>query len=201
MDLPIVGPYFFAFILIWTYMRHYINLCIIYSMLPLPLPDLTRWLVSLLPVFIATNPSASPFLEKIQQPVFPRWNSQFASVGPYELNWDTQQYKCWIAQWITCGLLVALQSVNLFWLFFIVRIAYRFVLTDQAVDERSEAESEDEEVPIQKVKSAQADEARTPEPPTMMLNGAPMAPSGNDLGGKRPQPTTSPPRKKTAKSR
>jgi acyl-CoA-dependent ceramide synthase len=74
-------------------------------------------------------------------------SSQFATVGPYELNWETQQYKCWISQWITFGLLAALQSVNIFWLVLILRILWRVVKTLGQVreDERSEYDSEDEE--------------------------------------------------------
>ena len=33
-------------------------------------------------------------------------------IGPYELNWETEQYKCWIAQYITFGLLASLQAEN-----------------------------------------------------------------------------------------
>jgi acyl-CoA-dependent ceramide synthase len=74
-------------------------------------------------------------------------SSQFATIGPYELNWETQQYKCWISQWITFGLLAALQSVNIFWLVLILRILWRVIKTLGQVreDERSEYDSEDEE--------------------------------------------------------
>ena len=72
--------------------------------------------------------------------------AEFASVGPYTLNWDTQQYKCWISQWITFLLLTALQAVNLFWLFFIIRILWRVLRTmgEETVDERSEYDSDEE---------------------------------------------------------
>lgn len=70
----------------------------------------------------------------------------FKTVGPYELNWDTQQYKCWISQYITFSLLASLQAVNLFWWFFICRIAYRFIVFSTADDDRSEYEPTDEEV-------------------------------------------------------
>jgi very-long-chain ceramide synthase len=89
---------------VWGYLRHYINLRILYSI----------------------------------------W-TEFSTVGPFELNWDTQQYKCWISQYITFALLAALQAVNLIWWFYICRIAYRFVVLNVAEDERSEyEESEDE---------------------------------------------------------
>lgn len=104
VDSPIVGPYFFIFMCIWGYLRHFINLKILYSIL-----------------------------------------TEFRTVGPFELNWDTQQYKCWISQYITFSLLAALQAVNLFWWFFICRIAYRFIVYKDADDDRSEYEpSEDE---------------------------------------------------------
>jgi acyl-CoA-dependent ceramide synthase len=45
---------------------------------------------------------------------------------------------------ITLTLLSALQSLNLFWLFFILRIAYRFVVHNVAKDDRSEDETETE---------------------------------------------------------
>ncbi|KAF2267576.1 longevity assurance proteins LAG1/LAC1 [Lojkania enalia] len=107
IDSPITGPYFFTFMCIWGYLRHYINLKILYSIF-----------------------------------------TEFSTVGPFELNWETQQYKCWISQYITFVLLAALQAVNLIWWFYICRIAYRFVATwgEVAEDERSEyEESENEE--------------------------------------------------------
>ena len=100
-----MGPYFAFFACVWIYMRHYLNLRILWSVL-----------------------------------------NEFVTVGPYELNWETQQYKCWISQYITFGLLSALQALNLFWLFYILRIAYRFVVYRVAEDEREEGEGEDEEV-------------------------------------------------------
>jgi very-long-chain ceramide synthase len=67
-------------------------------------------------------------------------------VGPFELNWDTQQYKCWISQYITFALLASLQAVNLFWLFLILRIAKNFVFSSVDLkDERSEDEEDEEE--------------------------------------------------------
>ncbi|KAH9866275.1 hypothetical protein J1614_008841 [Plenodomus biglobosus] len=105
LDSPVVGPYFFVFMCIWGYTRHYLNLKILYSIL-----------------------------------------TTFKTVGPFELNWVTQQYKCWISQYITFSLLAALQAVNLFWWFFICRIAYRFVVFRDADDDRSEYEPTDDEV-------------------------------------------------------
>ncbi|USP78359.1 acyl-CoA-dependent ceramide synthase [Curvularia clavata] len=105
IDSPIVGPYFFVFMVVWGYTRHYINLKIIWSIL-----------------------------------------TTFKTVGPFELNWETQQYKCWISQYITFALLASLQAVNLFWWFFICRIAYRFVVYKDADDDRSEYSATEEEI-------------------------------------------------------
>lgn len=68
----------------------------------------------------------------------------FQTVGPFDLNWDTQQYKCWISQYITFALLACLQSLNLFWLFFVVKIAVNVVFSDVVKDVRSDDEEEEE---------------------------------------------------------
>jgi acyl-CoA-dependent ceramide synthase len=90
---------------VWAYLRHYLNLKIIWSIL-----------------------------------------TTFKTVGPYELNWDTQQYKCWISQYITLALMASLQAINLFWFFLICRIAVRFIVAGDAEDDRSEYEPSEEEV-------------------------------------------------------
>ncbi|KAI1268529.1 TLC domain-containing protein [Xylariaceae sp. FL1019] len=110
IDHWLVGPYFFVFMCVWTYLRHFLNLSFIWSLF-----------------------------------------TEFKTVGPYELNWETEQYKCDIAFVITFALLASLQALNLFWMFFIVRIAYRFVVYQTADDDRSEAEeSELEEMEREK---------------------------------------------------
>ncbi|KAF3012954.1 hypothetical protein E8E14_001143 [Neopestalotiopsis sp. 37M] len=110
LDSSIMGPYFAVFVCSWVYLRHFLNLKIIWSIL-----------------------------------------TEFTYVGPFELNWETQQYKCRLSQVITFSLLAALQALNLFWLFFIVRIAYRFVTQNVAEDDRSEADdSEIDEVEAKK---------------------------------------------------
>ncbi|KAK4695803.1 hypothetical protein P7C71_g2013, partial [Lecanoromycetidae sp. Uapishka_2] len=68
----------------------------------------------------------------------------FATVGPFELNWDTQQYKCWISQYITFTLLLLLQSLNIFWLVFVLKVAWRIVFEKVATDVRSDDEDESE---------------------------------------------------------
>ena len=104
MNSPITGPFLVMFVFVWTYLRHYINLKILWSVL-----------------------------------------TEFKTVGPWELNWVTQQYKCWISQPIVFILIGALQLVNLYWLFLILRVLARYVFTKEAKDERSDDEDEDEE--------------------------------------------------------
>lgn len=70
----------------------------------------------------------------------------FADVGPFELDWDTQQYKCWISQYIAFGLLAALQGLNLFWLFFVLRIAYNIIFNSVVQDVRSDDEDSEAEM-------------------------------------------------------
>lgn len=71
--------------------------------------------------------------------------TEFETVGDFTLNWETQQYKCRLAQYITFGLIAALQLVNVYWLVLIIRIAYRYVFQNIQKDERSEDEDEEEE--------------------------------------------------------
>jgi acyl-CoA-dependent ceramide synthase len=97
-----VGAFFGLNIGVWVYLRHYLNLRIIFSLL-----------------------------------------NEFQNVGPYELNWETQQYKCWISNIIAFVLLSALQALNTFWLFCLLRSAYRFVVHNIAKDDRSDDEEED----------------------------------------------------------
>jgi acyl-CoA-dependent ceramide synthase len=66
--------------------------------------------------------------------------TEYKTVGPYALNWETEQYKCLLANVITLALLAMLQALNLFWLFWIVRSAYRLVVHKIAKDERSDGE-------------------------------------------------------------
>jgi acyl-CoA-dependent ceramide synthase len=137
--LWITPPYFALFIAVWAYLRHYINITILMSLLP---------------------------------------NGQFQTVGPYDLNWDTQQYKCWISQVITFGLLAVLQAVNIFWFVLIIRILYRLLVTSEAKDERSDDE-EEETQPL-----AGASEMSTPQ---VTLNGEPFSPieaPGTGISGK-----------------
>ena len=104
LDSPITVPYFSFFIGIWIYLRHYLNIVILASVI---LP----------------------------------WGA-FTHVGSFTLDWETQQYKCWISQWITFALLAILQVINLLWLFFILRVAYNVVAKELVTDVRSDDEGE-----------------------------------------------------------
>lgn len=104
LNSPFVVPFFIIFIAAWIYLRHYLNIIILWSVL-----------------------------------------TEFSKVGPYELNFSTGQYKCWISQPIVFTLIAALQLVNLYWLFLILRILYRVVFQNIVKDERSDSESDEEE--------------------------------------------------------
>lgn len=97
MDHPLVAPYFGFFICTWIYLRHYLNLRILYS----------------------------EFYE-------------FKTVGPYELDWETEQYKSPPSHYISTALLASLQGLNLFWLFYIIKTAYRFYFLNSHEDVRSD---------------------------------------------------------------
>jgi very-long-chain ceramide synthase len=116
IDSIFTPPYFVSFMVIWAYLRHFINLRILYSLFPYDLP------------FIPTPAN------------------EFATVGNYTLDFSTQQYKCWISQIITFCLLAALQAVNVFWFFLICRILFRLVWRGVQKDERSDDEDDDEEI-------------------------------------------------------
>jgi very-long-chain ceramide synthase len=66
--------------------------------------------------------------------------NEFKTVGPYELNWATEQYKCDISHYISTALLASLQLLNIFWLYYILRIAFRIVWFNVVEDERSDDE-------------------------------------------------------------
>jgi very-long-chain ceramide synthase len=104
LDSELTGPFFVTFIGVWVYMRHYLNLKILYSIL-----------------------------------------TEFATAGPFELDWATEQYKCWISQAITFALLLALQAVNVYWLVLIIRVGIRYVFTNVTKDDRSDDEDEDDD--------------------------------------------------------
>lgn len=100
--------------------------------------------------------------------------TEFRTVGPFELNWETQQYKCWISQYITFALLASLQAVNLFWLFLILRILANYVFNNVKKDERSDDEDEEEEVePETKALATGIDAGQENKAPEVLVNGQP----------------------------
>lgn len=100
--------------------------------------------------------------------------TEFRTVGPFELNWETQQYKCWISQYITFALLASLQAVNLFWLFLILRILANYLFNNVKKDERSDDEDEEEEVePETKALATGVDAGQENKAPQVFVNGQP----------------------------
>lgn len=83
---------------------------------------------------------------------------EFKTVGPYELNWETEQYKCALSHYISLVLLASLQGLNLFWLWAILRIAYRFVFLNALDDDRSD--NDDNELAEEQRLDALARQAR-----------------------------------------
>jgi len=118
LDFWITGPYFVMFLCIWAYLRHYINLLVLKTLLP---------------------PGRIPYTN-IR-------TGEFATVGPYELNWELQQYKSSVSQPMVFLLLASLQTINIIWFFLLVRIALRYLIKGEQKDERSEDEAEEEEMP------------------------------------------------------
>ena len=99
-----VGPYFALCIGMWVYLRHYLNLRILYSLL---------------------------------------W--EYRTVGPYGMDWEAGQYKGVLSNVVTFMLLASLQALNLFWLYCLLRAAYKLAVLNIAKDDRSD-DDEDEEV-------------------------------------------------------
>ena len=64
-------------------------------------------------------------------------------MGLWVLDWDKQYYKCWISQYVTFGLLSIIQSLDLYWLYLILRIAARIINGGEQKDDR-EDDDEDE---------------------------------------------------------
>jgi acyl-CoA-dependent ceramide synthase len=153
VDSMFTGPYFFVFMCAWVYLRHYLNLRIIFSLF-----------------------------------------TEFRTVGPFELNWETGQYKCTLAQVITLTLLASLQALNLFWLFFIIRIAYRFVVHRTADDDRSEAE-ESELEELEKKKEVLKELTEKSEASPLLVKDY----TNGDLQAKRNVAVASPSKRKSAR--
>ncbi|KAJ5889798.1 hypothetical protein N7504_010608 [Penicillium tannophilum] len=109
----LIIPFYTLNVFAWIYLRHYLNLRVLYSLL-----------------------------------------TEFRTIGPYELNWETQQYKCWISNIITFALLAMLQSLNLFWLYCLGRSSWKFLSTGEKKDDRSDDSEPEEDAQVQQNGSA-----------------------------------------------
>ncbi|PBP21398.1 TLC domain-containing protein [Diplocarpon rosae] len=144
LDHPLVGPYFGFFVVAWIYLRHYLNLRILWSEF-----------------------------------------NEFKTVGPYELDWETEQYKCALSHWISTILLASLQGLNLFWLYYILRIAYRFVFVGTADDDRSdndENEFQEEQRLDAEDRQRKAEQEGAAISPSALVNRHPIDGEGRSSG-------------------
>lgn len=105
----------------------------------------------------------------------------FNKFEPTTLNWETQEYKCWISHALMSGLLAVLQSINLFWLYLIFRIMKRVITSSHLNDVRSDDESEDELVddktsrsPDRSLDGAGQKDTVGFSRPRVLLNGSPV---------------------------
>lgn len=89
----------FTFAATWIYLRHIINIKILWSIL-----------------------------------------TEFPTEGSYVLNLATQQYKCWMTLITVFVPLLALQLVNIYWLFLILRLLHRYIWRGVQRDDRSDTE-------------------------------------------------------------
>ncbi|KAL3423321.1 ceramide synthase membrane component [Phlyctema vagabunda] len=106
--------------------------------------------------------------------------NEFKTVGPYELNWETEQYKCDISHVISTALLACLQALNLFWLYYIFRIAWRFVFFNVHEDDRSDNDDNEyaEEQRLDALAQQGIDKVAAPQV-LLTLNGNPVNGNGN----------------------
>ena len=181
LDHPLTGPYFVVFVANWAYLRHYINLSMIASLLP-PAEYTLR-----VPQFLITNLPTSVVPISIAAAKYTFVTGQFSTIGPYELNWETEQTKCFLANCISFSLLATLQAVNLFWFALILRILYRFLFGTAVKDDRSEEEGEGE---IEDVQDAREQAKHVygisngEKPPGIELNGRPVNDGDDYFGAK-----------------
>lgn len=105
--------------------------------------------------------------------------TEFKTVGPYTLNWETEQYKFGISQVITFALLASLQAVNLFWLFLILRIARNYLSQSLFADVRSDDEDDEDEDEDAEVDGAKKgpQKAKGVDKTKVLANGAPVVES------------------------
>ena len=129
----------------------------------------------------------------------------FRTVGPFELNWEAQQYKCRLSQYITFSLLASLQAINLFWLFLINRIAFNIVFRSTVEDVRSDDDgTEDEEEKRKGVAEARAnakEETKNAKALEAAPNGSAVQAVNGHLGKKEIESYPSPVKKEKKKQR
>jgi acyl-CoA-dependent ceramide synthase len=85
--------------------------------------------------------------------------NEFKTVGPYGMDWYGESFKGPLSHYLSTVLISGLQALNLFWLFHILRIAWRFIAYTDLADDRSD--EEDEEVDL--IEAAEIDERNTEE--------------------------------------
>ena len=124
----------------WIYLRHYINLRILWSEF-----------------------------------------NEFKTVGPYELDWAMGQFKCPLSHYISTILLASLQGLNLFWLYYIFRIAYRFAFLNIAEDDRSDND-ENELAEEQRLDALARQGIDKVSGPKVLVNGSAMNGNGKATG-------------------
>lgn len=73
---------------------------------------------------------------------------EFRTVGPFGVVWETEQYKGTLSNVISTLLIGCLQALNLFWLWAILRIAYRFLFLNALSDVRSDDDEAEYEVEV-----------------------------------------------------
>lgn len=132
LDHPLVVPYFALFIVTWVYLRHYLNLKILYSEF-----------------------------------------NEFKTVGPYVMDWAGGQFKCPLSHYISTALLASLQALNLFWLWNIIRVAYRIVFFNVAEDDRSDNDDA-EFAEEQRLDALSKSSPNKDAGPKVLLNGQPV---------------------------
>lgn len=105
--------------------------------------------------------------------------TEFRTVGPFTLNWETEEYKFGISQGLAFALLGSLQAINLFWLFLILRIARNYLSQSLWADVRSDDEDEEDEDEDGGVDEARKEKRKSTgaDKPNVFVNGAPVVES------------------------
>ncbi|KAF3930713.1 hypothetical protein ABW19_dt0209026 [Dactylella cylindrospora] len=101
-------------------------------------------------------------------------------IGEYRLDWDAPFYKCTLAKTVITILLTGLQLVNIFWLYLVLRVAYRYVFSDHLNDVRSEDEDDGEDIDND---IGFDNEEKTPiseDAPKIQLNGESLQANGKE---------------------